>query len=181
MQSNSWMWWYRWPPDLARIFFQLMDGFLQGSVSFQLFFDLCNGVDDRGMVSAAEAFADLRQGNIQKLSAKIHGYLSGESNIFRLFAALNIFHTDVIMLRHHLLDQIRCQWCGCVFTEDILQAVFRQCCGKSLGNTNGYSLRNFTCLVKKLLCENCKAPLSEEFYFGFLCRRRSFAGARQGG
>ena len=47
------------------LFFQLMDGFLQGSICFQLFFDLCNGMDDCGMVSAAEAFADFRQGNIQ--------------------------------------------------------------------------------------------------------------------
>ncbi len=49
-------------------------------------------------------------------------------------------------------------------------AAFRQYCGKSLENTNGYSLRDFACLAEKLLGENCTAPHSENFCFGFLCR-----------
>ncbi|MBR7121889.1 MAG: hypothetical protein IKC95_00300 [Oscillospiraceae bacterium] len=47
------------------------------------------------------------------------------------------------------------------------QAAFRQSCGKSLENTNGYSLRDFTWLDEKQLCENCCAPHSKDFCFGF--------------
>ena len=83
-------------------------------------------MDHSCMVSAAEAFADLRQGDIQKFTAQVHGYLSGECDILRLFAALDIFHADAVMLCYYLLDQVGCQRCGCVFTEDIFQAVFRQ-------------------------------------------------------
>ena len=49
-------------------------------------------------------------------------------------------------------------------------AAFRQCFGKSLENTSGYSLRDFPCLAKKLLRENCAAPHSKDFCFGFLRR-----------
>ena len=47
------------------------------------------------------------------------------------------------------------------------RAACRQYGAKSLENTNGYSLRNFTCLDGKLLRENCKAPLSKESCFQF--------------
>ena len=50
------------------------------------------------------------------------------------------------------------------------RAAFRQCFGKSLENTGGYSLRDFPCLAKKLLRENCAAPHSKDFCFGFLRR-----------
>ena len=50
------------------------------------------------------------------------------------------------------------------------RAAFRQYCGKSLDNTKGYSLRDFSCLAKKLVLENCAAPRSMDFCFGFLCR-----------
>lgn len=50
------------------------------------------------------------------------------------------------------------------------KAAFRQYFGKSFENTNRYSLHDFACLVEKLLFENCTAPHSEVFCFGFLCR-----------
>ena len=46
-------------------------------------------------------------------------------------------------------------------------AAFRQCGGKSLENTNGYSLRDFSCLDEKQFTQNCAAPHSEYFCFGF--------------
>ena len=50
------------------------------------------------------------------------------------------------------------------------KAAFRQYYGKFLENTNGYSLRNFPCLDEKRLFQNCVAPHSEDFCFGFLRR-----------
>ena len=55
-------------------------------------------------------------------------------------------------------------------TDRFSRDAFRQYCGKSLENTNGYSLRDFTCLAEKQLRENCYAPHSKDFCFGFLSR-----------
>ena len=45
-------------------FFQFHDGIFQCFVIFHLLFDFGNAMDDGGMVSAAEAFADFGQGNV---------------------------------------------------------------------------------------------------------------------
>lgn len=54
------------PPFLPffDFFFQFHDGIFQCFVIFHLLFDFGNAMDDGGMVSAAEAFADFGQGNV---------------------------------------------------------------------------------------------------------------------
>ena len=53
------------------------------------------------------------------------------------------------------------------------RASFRQSCGKSLENTNGYSLRDFTCLAEKQLRENCYTPLNKDLGFGQISKTQS--------
>lgn len=60
---------------------KLPNGVIELAVLLPFLGDLVVGMDDRGMIPAAEAAADLGQRGVGELAAEIHGNLPGKSQI----------------------------------------------------------------------------------------------------
>ncbi len=66
----------------------------------ELPFDLVDGVDDRGVVTAAEARADLRQRRLGEVARQVHGDLAGIRHLLRAAVAAQVVDVHAELARH---------------------------------------------------------------------------------
>ena len=72
-------------PSLLQLVLQSVDNVLQFAVFILPLFGLPDGMNDRGMVLAAEFFADFREGRFGHGAAEIHGDLAGKGINLQFF------------------------------------------------------------------------------------------------
>ena len=102
---------------------EFLDGIIELDIFVAFFGDLVVGMDDRGMIPAAKAAADLGQRGVGELAAEIHGNLPGEGKVARPFLGKKIIDIDLEVGRDDLLDDLQCDLLGLIGREDILEGL----------------------------------------------------------
>lgn len=81
---------------VTNIFDDIADGGLRHGIARGFFFDLLDGVNDGGVVSAAEFLADLDHRHLCNLAHDIHGDLARKGNICVALGGLDIFRGNAV-------------------------------------------------------------------------------------
>ena len=88
-------------------FLYSLDDFGQIIVYLHLVLDFFAGVQDGGIVFAAEKLTDLRQGIIRHLSDEIHRYLSWKSDVVCLLGRFDVGQLDAVMAANGFFNFFR--------------------------------------------------------------------------
>ena len=96
---------------------KLLNGVIELAVLLPFLGDLVVGMDDRGMIPAAKAAADLGQRGVGELAAEIHGNLPGKSQIAGPLLGQQIVDIDLEVGGNDFLDD---------FQRDLLRLVGRE-------------------------------------------------------
>ena len=78
------------------VFDDVADGGLRHGIARGFFFDLLDGVNDGGVVSAAEFLADLDHRHLCNLAHDVHGNLTCKGNICVTLGGLDIFRGNAV-------------------------------------------------------------------------------------
>jgi len=93
-------------PSLLQLVLQCVDDVLQFAVFIQPLFDLADSMNDRGMVLAAEFFADFRKGRFGHGATEIHGDLAGKGINLQFFGGFKVRDGNIVERGHVFLDVV---------------------------------------------------------------------------
>ena len=98
---------------------KLLHGLVQLDIGCPVLGNLLVGVKHRGMVPAAEKFADLGQGCICQLPAQVHGNLPRHREILIPLAGVQVINIQLEMGGNHLTDDFQGDFLGGIVRENI--------------------------------------------------------------
>ena len=107
---------------VADIFDGVLDQLLQMVIVLHCRFNVADGVDNGGVVTAAEFRADRLQGHLGDLTDHIDRHLAGSGDLAGAFAAANVLRRNAVHVSHFQNDLLHGDRSRLVVAENVLDA-----------------------------------------------------------